>query len=79
MKVTVAPPLAFVVPPAVIVAALPPTLTVKACVGRKPETVIVTPVVPTTPVVGLRPVAAGARLKLLAEVALLVPSETTTG
>ena len=72
------PPLAFEVPPAVIVAALPPTVTVRACEAVNPETVIVTPVVPTAPVVGVRPVAVGVIVKLVAEVALLVPSETTT-
>ena len=42
VKVTVPPPLAFEVPPAVIVAALPPTVTVRACEAWKPETVRLT-------------------------------------
>ena len=62
-----------------IVAAVPPTVTVSACEAIKPLALIVTPVVPSGPLDGVRLVAAAARLKLLAEVALLVPSETTTG
>ena len=53
-------------------------MTVKACEAMKPVALIVTPVVPTVPVVGLSAVAAWVTVKLVPEVALLVPSETTT-
>ena len=79
VKVTVALPVALVVPPAVIVAAVPPTVTVRAWLAVKPLALMVTPVVPTAPVVGLSPVAVAVTVNGVAEVALPVPSETTTG
>ena len=60
-----------------IVAAVPPTVTVNACEAMKPFALIVTDE-PTAPLVGLRPLADCVTVKLVPEVALLVPSETTT-
>ena len=74
---TVAEPLAEVVPPAVIVADVPPTVIVSACEAMKPVAVIVADE-PTAPLVGVSPVAAWVTVKFVPEVALLVPSETTT-
>jgi hypothetical protein len=77
VKATVDEPLVPVVAPEVIVAVVPPTLTVRAELAAKPWALMVV-LVPTVPVVGLRPVAEAPTVKVVPEVALLVPSETTT-
>jgi hypothetical protein len=80
VKLIVAAPLGLVVPPEVIWAAMPPTVTVRACEALKPVAEMVA-AVPTGPLVGLKPESAGVgalTLKLVEEVAELVPSETTT-
>ena len=61
----------------VIVAALPPTVTVSAWLARSPGRTV-TAVVPTGPLVGLRPVADWRDREVGAGVAEWVPSETTT-
>ena len=71
-------PALLVVAPAVMVAALPPTVTVRAWLAVKPLAVRVTPVVPTGPLVGLSPVAVWVTVNGVGEVALFVPSDTTT-
>jgi hypothetical protein len=78
VKVTVEAPLAPVVPPAVTVAAVPSTFTVRAWLAMKPWARIVTPVVPTVPVVGLSPVAEVVTVNLVAEVAVLAEASVTT-
>src|SRR5579871_4252959 len=78
VKVMVLLPALLVVPPAVMVAAVPPTVTVRAWLAMKPAAVRVTPVVPTGPLVGLRPVAVWVTVNGVADVALFVPSDTTT-
>src|SRR5579863_1089643 len=77
VKVTVLLPALLVVAPAVMVAALPPTVTVRAWLAMKPAAVTVTPVVPTGPLVGLSPVALWVTVNGVADVALFVPSDTT--
>jgi hypothetical protein len=78
VKVTVDTPLLAVVPPAVMVAMVPFTLTVRAELAAKPWARMVTPVVPTGPLLGLRPVAEAATVKLVAEVAVLAEASVTT-
>ena len=77
MKVTVEDPLAFVVAPAVMVALLPPTSTVRADVAAKPWAVMVA-LVPTGPDVGVSPVAEVPTMKLVAEVAVFDEASVTT-
>src|SRR5579871_3202017 len=52
VKVIVELPLESEVPPEVIDALAPPTVTVSACEAMNPVALIVTPVVPTVPLVG---------------------------
>jgi hypothetical protein len=77
VKVTVEDPVAAVVPPAVMVAVVPPTVTASAELAAKPWAVIEVED-PTAPVAGLSPVAEAVTVTLVAEVAELVPSDTTT-
>ena len=77
VKVTVDDPLAFVVPPAVMVAVVPSTLTVRADVAAKPAAVIVA-LVPTGPDVGVSPVAEAVTVKFVAEVAVFDEASVTT-
>ena len=69
VKVTVDAPLLPLVPPEVMVAAVPLTLTVRVWLAMKPWARIVTPAVPTAPVLGVSPVAEEFTAKLVAEVA----------
>jgi hypothetical protein len=78
VKVTVETPLLAVVPPAVMVASVPFTFTVRDELAAKPWARMVTPVVPTGPLLGLRPVADAATVKLVAEVAVLAEASVTT-
>ena len=73
VKVTVDAPVPFVVPPAVMVAATPPTVTVNAWFARNPVTLMVTPLVPTPPDVGLSPLTAGVAMTVNALAAVTVP------
>lgn len=77
VNVTVEDPLAPLVAPAVMAAVVPPTVTVRAEVAAKPCAVIVVEE-PTAPVLGLRLVAVAEKVKLIADVAGLDPSVTTT-
>jgi hypothetical protein len=77
VNVTVELPLPFVVPPAVIDVATPPTVTVNACKAINPLAVIVADE-PTVPLVGVNPVTDCVTVKLVPEVAEFVPSDTTT-
>jgi hypothetical protein len=78
VNVTAEPPLLPLVPPDVMVAAIPSTFTVRAWLAMKPWARIVTPVVPTTPLEGLRPLAEEFTVKLVAEVAVLAEASVTT-
>jgi len=78
VKVTVADPLAPVVPPEVTLAAVPPTVTLSAELEAKPWARIEADD-PTVPVAGLSPVAEAVTAKLVAEEAVFdVASVTTT-
>jgi hypothetical protein len=77
VNVTVADPLALVVPPAVMVAEVPPTVTVRAEVAANPCAVMVA-LDPIAPLLGLRLVAVAEIVKVVAEVAGLEPSVTIT-
>jgi len=77
VNVTVEDPLAPVVPPAVMAAEVPPTVTVRAEVAAKPCAVMVA-VEPTAPLEGLRFVAVADTMNVIAEVAGLDPSVTIT-
>ncbi|HVB06133.1 MAG TPA: hypothetical protein VNF07_07835, partial [Acidimicrobiales bacterium] len=76
VKVTAEEPFVPLVAPPVIVAGVPPTVTVRAELAAKPVAEIDTEP-PSEAEVGLSPVAAALTVKLVPEVALLVPSETT--
>lgn len=78
VNVTVDAPLVPVVPPKVIGAEIPPTITVSALLAANPWARIVTPVVPTVPVVGVSPVAEAVTVKLFGEVARLDEASVTT-
>jgi hypothetical protein len=78
VKVTVDAPLLPLVPPEVMVAAVPLTLTVRVWLAMKPWARIATPVVATTPLDGLRPVAEEFTVKLVAEVAVSAEASVTT-
>src|SRR5438309_2156600 len=77
VKVTVELAWKTVVQRLVIVAGVPPTVTVSAWLPLKPLALIVADE-PTLPLVGLSPLAEAVTEKLAPEVAELVPSETTT-
>ena len=77
VKVTVEDPLVPVVAPAVMVALVPSTLTVRADAAAKPWAVMVA-LVPTGPDVGVSPVAEAATVKLVAEVAVFDEASVTT-
>ena len=77
VKVTGEVPEPSVVPPLVIVADVPPTVTVSAEDAAKPVALMVA-LVPIAPVMGAKPVAADVTVKFVPEVAVLVPSETLT-
>jgi hypothetical protein len=77
VKLTVADPLAPEVPPAVTVAAVPSTVTVRAELAANPWAVICAED-PTTPLPGMSPVAAAVTVKLVAEVAVLPEASVTT-
>ena len=57
---------------------MPPTVTVSAWEARNPAPEIVA-VVPTTPDTGLSPASVGVTPKLVVDISVDVPSETTTG
>jgi hypothetical protein len=78
VKVTVAEPLPAVVPPDAIVAVAPPTVTVRAELAAKPWAVILTPDVPTAPLVTVRLVREAETPKLVAEVALSPEASVTS-
>ena len=77
MKVTVDDPLVPVVAPEVMVAVVPPTLTVRADEAAKPWAVMVA-LVPTGPDVGVSPVAEAVTVKFVAEVAVFDEASVTT-
>jgi hypothetical protein len=77
VKLTVDDPLAPEVPPDVIVAETPPTVTVNTELAANPWAVICA-LAPTTPFAGLSPVAEALTVKLVAEVALLAAASDTT-
>lgn len=77
VKLTVADPLAPEVPPAVTVAAVPSTVTVRPELAAKPWAVIWAEV-PTVPVAGLSPVAEAVTVKLVTEVAVFAEASVTT-
>ena len=81
VKVTVEDPLPLVVPPEVMAALMPPTLTVRAEPSAKPWAVMLA-LVPTGPDVGLSPVAVavtvGVTVKSVAEVAVFDEASVTT-
>ena len=77
MNVTVEDPLVPVVAPEVMVAVVPPTLTVRADEAAKPWAVMVA-LVPTGPEVGVSPVAEGVTVKFVAEVAVFDEASVTT-
>jgi hypothetical protein len=77
VKVTVETPLAPVVPPDVMVAAIPPTLTLRAELGAKPWARIDADA-PTAPVAGVSPEAEAVTVKLVGEAAVLDAESVTT-
>src|SRR5450631_2132715 len=80
VKTSVDAPAELVVPPEVIVAATPPTVTERAWDAANPVAEMVAEV-PTAPVVGVKPESAGTGVPTVnpvGEVTWLVPSETTT-
>jgi len=78
VNVTVEDPLLPLVAPEVMAAVVPSTFTVSAELAGKPWARMVTPVVPTGPLAGLRPVAEAATVKLVAEVAVFDEASVTT-
>ena len=77
VKVTDEEPEPSVDPPLVIVTGVPPTVMVSAEDAAKPVALMVA-LDPMAPELGLRSVAAEVAVKLVPEVAVLVPSETLT-
>jgi hypothetical protein len=77
VKLTVDDPLAPEVPPAVTVAVVPFTVTVRTELAANPWAVICAED-PTTPFAGMSPLADAATVKLVAEVAVLPEASVTT-
>jgi hypothetical protein len=77
VKVMVEDPLPPVVPPEVMVAVVPPTVTVRVEVAAKPWARIDAEE-PTVPLAGLSPVAEAVTVKLVAEMAVLDEASVTT-
>ena len=72
-----AAPQAVLVPPEVMVAEVPPTVTVRAWLATNPVPLMVTPVVPTGPLVGLGAPTDDVTAKLVVEEAETLPTVTT--